>query len=180
MRRRLAHLDEGYVFNSHGKTKAASRKLPRPRRAADVLCRRLNEADGEYVLPATRWGTDTSDVERAYRTQLAKGEVGLEEKKRAPLFSAATREFLAWSELEHAAHPATHRRYETSSKALLKFFGDTPLDEIAPDDVDGGLAAVSADAAPASDRCRAQLAVRSENATQRMIAFTLTVAPLRS
>ena len=46
------------------------------------------------------------------------------------------KEFLAWSVLEHAAHPATHRRYETASKALLKFFGDTPLDQITPDDVE--------------------------------------------
>lgn len=50
--------------------------------------------------------------------------------------SVAVKDFLAWSELEHAVHPATHRRYETSSKALLKFFGDTPLDQITPDDVE--------------------------------------------
>jgi integrase len=79
---------------------------------------------------------DAADVERAYRTQLAKGEVGLEAKKRAPLFSAAMKDFLAWSQHEHAAHPNTHKRYETSSKPLLKFFGDTPLDQITPDDVE--------------------------------------------
>jgi integrase len=67
---------------------------------------------------------------------LAKGGVGLEAKKRAPLFSAAVKEFLAWSEHEHAAHPNTHKRYETSTKPLLKFFGDSPLDQITPDDVE--------------------------------------------
>lgn len=79
---------------------------------------------------------DAAEVERAYRTQLAKGEVGLETRKPAPMFSAAVKEYLAWSEHEHAAHPNTHKRYETSSKALLRYFGDTPLDQIAPDDVE--------------------------------------------
>jgi integrase len=79
---------------------------------------------------------DAEAVERAYRTQIAKGEVGIEAKKPAPIFSAAMKDFLAWSEHEHAAHPATHKRYETSSKALLRFFGDTPLDRITPEDVE--------------------------------------------
>ncbi len=79
---------------------------------------------------------DAAEVERAYRTQLAKGEVGIEAKKRAPIFSAAMKEFLAWSAHEHSAHPATHKRYETSSKALLKFFGDSQLDQITPEDVE--------------------------------------------
>ncbi len=79
---------------------------------------------------------DAEAVERAYRTQLAKDEVGLEAKQRAPLFSAAMKAFLAWSEHEHAAHPNTHKRYETSSKALLRFFGDTPLDRITKEEIE--------------------------------------------
>jgi integrase len=79
---------------------------------------------------------DAADVERAYRTQLAKGEVGLEARKPVPVFSVAMKAFLEWSKHEHAAHPSTHRRYETSSKALLRFFNDNPLDQIKPDDVE--------------------------------------------
>src|SRR5437763_11989023 len=76
---------------------------------------------------------DAAEVERAFRTQLAKGEVGLEAKKPVPIFSAAMKAFLEWSKHEHAAHPNTHRRYVASSKALLKFFNDTPLDQIKPE-----------------------------------------------
>ena len=81
-------------------------------------------------------GRAARTIEAAYRTQLAKGEVGIEEPKPVPTFKAAMKAFLAWSELEHAAHPNTHKRYETSSKALLKFFKDNPLNRITPDDVE--------------------------------------------
>ena len=49
-RLRVEHvsLEEGYVFNPKGKSKAARRKLPLTRRAADLLKTRL---DGEYVFP---------------------------------------------------------------------------------------------------------------------------------
>jgi len=79
---------------------------------------------------------DAETVERAYRTQLAKGEVGIEAKKPAPVFSQAVKHFLALSKSEHAAHPNTHKRYITSSKALLRYFGDAPLDRITKDDVE--------------------------------------------
>ena len=79
---------------------------------------------------------EAQNIESAYRTKLAKGEVGIEEPKPVPTFSHAMKEFLVWSEHEHAAHPNTHRRYETSSKALLLFFKDVSLDRITPDDVE--------------------------------------------
>jgi len=76
------------------------------------------------------------EIEAAYRVKLAKGEVGIEERKPVPTFSAAMEEFLAWSKHEYAARPSTHRRYEISSKALLIFFRDKPLDRITPDEVE--------------------------------------------
>jgi integrase len=79
---------------------------------------------------------DAESVERAYRTQLAKGEVGLEEKKPVPLFVDAMKEFLAWSESEHSSKPNTQRRYDTASKALLRFFDNKPLNQLSPDDVE--------------------------------------------
>src|SRR3954464_11561262 len=71
-------------------------------------------------------------IESGYRVKLAKGEVGLEEPKRAPTFDAALKEFLSWSEHQHSARPSTHQRYEVSGKALKRFFGATPLDRITP------------------------------------------------
>jgi len=76
---------------------------------------------------------DAKDIASAYRTKLAKGEVGIEkpeEPEPIPKFSQAMKDFLEWSESEYAAHPNTHRRYVISSKALLRYFGNTPLDRI--------------------------------------------------
>ncbi len=50
-------------------------------------------------------------IEAAFRTKLAKGEVGIFERKRVPVFSNAMQEFLKWSETQHQGHPATYRRY---------------------------------------------------------------------
>jgi integrase len=84
----------------------------------------------------TRSRKAAREIEAAYRVKLAKGEVGIEEPKRVPTFSTAIKEFLAWSKHEHAAHPNTHSRYEVSSKALKRFFRDTPLDRITPETVE--------------------------------------------
>jgi integrase len=83
---------------------------------------------------------DAENYAAAWRTKLINGEVGIkeqEEPKVIPTFRQAVKDFLAWSKTEHAAHPATHRRYEVSGVALLKYFGDTPLDQIESDDVEG-------------------------------------------
>ena len=84
----------------------------------------------------TRSRKAARDIESAYRIKLAKGEVGLEEPKRVPTFAAALKEFLTWSEHQHAARPSTHHRYAVSSKALKRFFGATPLDRITPETVE--------------------------------------------
>jgi integrase len=56
--------------------------------------------------------------------------------KSIPGFRTSMNDFLKWSEEEHAAHPRTHVRYKTSSVALLRFFGDAPLDKITPEEVE--------------------------------------------
>ena len=80
------------------------------------------------------------DIASAYRTQLCKGEVGIEEpeeKEPIPRFKQAMEDFLEWAKIEYAAHPATARRYQTSSKALLAYFGNNPaIDRIDSDDVE--------------------------------------------
>lgn len=93
---------------------------------------------GHHIQKSTNVGNkrDAAEIQAAFRTKLAKGEVGIEEPKRVPTFALAMKDFLEWSEQEHAAHPNTHRRYEISSKALLRFFGNTSLERISSDDVE--------------------------------------------
>ena len=43
IRRENVHLDQGYLFNPFGKTKAARRKVPLTDRASAVLSRRLEK-----------------------------------------------------------------------------------------------------------------------------------------
>jgi integrase len=94
--------------------------------------------NGEHVQRSTKQGNPrvARQIEAAFRTALAKGEVGITERKKAPGFKAAMRSFLVWSELEYQSHPATSRRYWVSSVALLRHFGDQPLDRITSDDVE--------------------------------------------
>jgi integrase len=79
---------------------------------------------------------EAQQIEAARRTQLAKGEVGIEARRTAPAFDRAMQSFLDWQRNEHAAKPATAKRLTTSSKALLKFFKDKPLDEIEAEDIE--------------------------------------------
>jgi len=94
--------------------------------------------DGRHVQRSTKQGNPRTarQIEAAFRTALAKGDVGITERKKAPGFKAAMRAFLSWSEQEHKQHPATHRRYLVSSAALLRHFGDQPLDKITPEAVE--------------------------------------------
>ena len=78
--------------------------------------RRIRRSSGVYNKQ------DAKDIASAFRTQLCKGEVGIdepEEKEPVPRFKQAMEDFLEWAKIEYAAHPATARRYKTSSKALF-------------------------------------------------------------
>ncbi|MDQ3820379.1 MAG: tyrosine-type recombinase/integrase [Acidobacteriota bacterium] len=79
---------------------------------------------------------DARDYASAYRTRLVNKEVGIKEVKPIPNFDKAIKDFLAWSKQEHQSHPATHRRYETSSVALKKYFKTMSLEQITPDVVE--------------------------------------------
>jgi hypothetical protein len=93
--------------------------------------------DGQHIQRSTKQGNPRTarQIEAAYRTALAKDEVGITERKKIPAFKAAMVEFLQWSELEHKAHPGTYRRYQVSAVALRKHFANTPLDRISPEEV---------------------------------------------
>jgi integrase len=94
--------------------------------------------DGQHIQRSTKQGNPrvARQIESAFRTALAKGEVGITKRKTAPSFSAAMQEFLSWSEQQHKAHPRTHRRYMISSRALLLFFKDVRVDQITVADVE--------------------------------------------
>jgi integrase len=76
------------------------------------------------------------DIQAARRTALAKGEVGIKPRKAVPRFDVAIKEFLAWSQENHMAHPQTHRRHIISSLPLLAYFKKAALDLITPEDVE--------------------------------------------
>jgi integrase len=78
--------------------------------------------------------TVAREIEAAYRVKLAKGEVGIEPKIEAPGFKQAMKDFLAWANCE--LRPNSARRYDTSSKPLLRYFKDIPLDKITPESVE--------------------------------------------
>ncbi|HJR06630.1 MAG TPA: tyrosine-type recombinase/integrase [Pyrinomonadaceae bacterium] len=94
--------------------------------------------EGQVIRKSTKCRNkrDAEEVERAYRTQLAKNEVGIEEKKPVPMFKEAIREFLDRSQIDHAGKRNTMRRTETSSKALLRFFDGKRLDAITVEEVE--------------------------------------------
>jgi integrase len=93
---------------------------------------------GVVIRKSTRCRSkrDAEEVERAHRTKLAKREVGIEEPKTVPTFDVAMREFLDRSRVDHAGKRNTTRRAETSSKALLRYFGKRRIDAIAAEDVE--------------------------------------------
>jgi integrase len=94
--------------------------------------------EGRHIQRSTGQGNPRTarQIEAAFRTALVKGEVGITERKAIPTFKIAMADFLSWSAQEHPANPATHRRYEVSSAALLRHFKDTSLDRITPEAVE--------------------------------------------
>jgi len=88
--------------------------------------------NGKHVQRSTKSRNQRTaeTIERAYRTQLEKGEVGLDPPKKVPTLKQAVDAFLEWSSIEHAAHPNTTKRYKTASKPVLRYFGNVRLDGI--------------------------------------------------
>ena len=94
--------------------------------------------DGRHIQRSTKQNNPNAarQIEAAYRTKLAKAEVGIHEKQPIPCFKDAMAAFLSWSERKHSSHPRTNVRYRTSSKALLKHFRNPRLDTMTRDDVE--------------------------------------------
>lgn len=88
--------------------------------------------DGELIQRSTQCAnkSDAGTVERAYRTQLALGKIGIEPKKEIPGFDDATDDFLKWSKIEHALQNATYKRYYYSCQTLKSYFGKVKANRI--------------------------------------------------
>lgn len=90
---------------------------------------------GELIRQSTKQRNNkvARDMESAHRTALAKGEVGIREKKPAPTLRDFLRdEFLPFAETKHAAKPLTLRYYKQGSAMLTKTLGlaGLRLDEV--------------------------------------------------
>lgn len=94
--------------------------------------------DGQLFQKSTKCKNkrDAETVESALRTALALGKVGIKQKGKAPTFKQAADDFLKWSEVNHAQKPNSHLRIEFRCLTLKKFFGETRVDRIEPQDVE--------------------------------------------
>jgi integrase len=88
--------------------------------------------NGHRVKESTRQKSKqvARQMEAARKTDLARGEAGLQ-RQRCPEFGAfVEQEFLPWFEAVHQAHARTYRRHLVSSRPLLKHFAGWMLTEI--------------------------------------------------
>lgn len=88
--------------------------------------------DGELIQKSTQCSnkSDAGTVERAYRTQLALGKIGIEPRKEIPTFDKTIEDFLKWSKIEHALQKATYNRYYYSCQTLKNYFGKVKVNRI--------------------------------------------------
>jgi integrase len=94
----------------------------------------------EFMFNGTRYRRSThvkslraaGVIEDAFKTQLAKGEVGIEPRKKVPTFSAFVKEFTDFVFIRHANKPQTVEFYTKKIKQVLKFepMQKVPLDQI--------------------------------------------------
>jgi integrase len=90
--------------------------------------------NGKLVRESTKQGNDkvARQMEAAHRTSLAKGEVGIREKKPAPALSEFLKKnFLPYAKTAHSAKPRTAEYYEDGVKMLLKSeLAVIPIDQL--------------------------------------------------
>src|SRR5215831_17185587 len=78
--------------------------------------------NGQHIQESTKQGNPrvARQMEAAHRTALAKGEVGIREKKAAPtLGEFLKKHFLPFAETAHAAKPNTLRYYKIGAASLI-------------------------------------------------------------
>jgi hypothetical protein len=91
---------------------------------------------GKLIRESTKQGNDkvARNMESAHRTSLAKGEVGIREKKSAPILSEfLSQRFEPWAQARFERNvPKTWLWYRTAMRAILKYkpLASASLDEI--------------------------------------------------
>src|SRR5258707_777261 len=90
---------------------------------------------GERVRESTHQGNRQAarEIEAAYRTKLAKGEVDLEERAPVPSFSDFAKRFGDEMDSRHASKPKTRSYYSNGLKKLTAHFGNVRLDKVDED-----------------------------------------------
>ena len=90
--------------------------------------------NGEHVQRSTKQGNPrvARQIEAAHRTALAKGEVGIEERKPAPMFRPFSQRFLDHVSARHENKPQTVSFYAAKLNRLLEYapIGGARLDKI--------------------------------------------------
>jgi len=93
--------------------------------------------NGEHIQKSTKQGNPRTarQIEAAHRTSLAKGEVGITERKVAPLFSVFAQRFIAHVETRHENKPQTVVFYASKLSRLLEF---APIANVRIDRIEEG------------------------------------------
>jgi integrase len=90
--------------------------------------------NGEHVQESSKQGNPrvARQIEAAHRTRLAKGEVGIQERQKAPRLSEFASRFKDFTEVRCKARPSTVVFYKNKLARLLEFdfIADARLDQI--------------------------------------------------
>jgi len=110
--------------------------------------------NGEHVQKSTKQGNPRTarKIEAAKRTALAMGEVGIEPRKAAPMFSDLAKRFLAHVEARHENKPQTVQFYAAKLNRLLEYapIAGARLDRIDEGIIEGYVVARCASVGPAT------------------------------
>src|SRR5271157_1743686 len=79
--------------------------------------------NGEHIQHSTKQGNPRTArrMEAKRRTRLAEGEVGIEERRAAPMFAALAQRFIAHVEARHENKPQTVQFYAAKLNRLLEY-----------------------------------------------------------
>ena len=110
--------------------------------------------NGEHIQESTKQGNPRTarQIEAAHRTRLAKGEVGIEERKAAPMFAAFAQRFIAHEEARHENKPQTVAFYAAKLNRLLEYLpiAGARLNKIDEGVIEGYVVARRASVGPAT------------------------------
>ena len=110
--------------------------------------------NGEHIQHSTKQGNPRTarQIEAAKRTALAKGEVGIEARKAAPMFSAIAKRFLEHVETRHENKPQTVQFYTAKLSRLQEYplIAEARIDRIDEGVIEGYVVARRATVGPAT------------------------------